>query len=222
MKNIKWAICIAITICIANKTNAQTINWASLNPKQKHIVNMNVGWDYGMVLGVGYGYQLKTKMPVILHANYSFPSGKNLVDDFKTKIGGTVQLYKIKNFRAGAKIEAVFRRYENDEVRLLNFGSEMTAIVGYYKSKWFIAGEFGFDKAISTHIKHSNIYKEYYPGAKDGWYVPTGGNFLYGLQGGYSFKRYDVNLKIGKTVSQDFKTDPMVPYYFQLGVNYRF
>ena len=102
---------------------------------------------------------------------------------------------------------------------MINFGSEFTATAGFYKNKWYAAGELSFDKAIVTHIKHSDLMKQYNPDVQSGWYIPTGGNFLYGLQGGYSFKRNDVYAKIGKTVSQDFKTTSMVPFYFQLGWN---
>ncbi len=28
---------------------------------------------------------------------------------------------------------------------------------GYYKSEWFVAGEFGFDKAIATNFKHFEL-----------------------------------------------------------------
>jgi hypothetical protein len=84
------------------------------------------------------------------------------------------------------------------------------------------AAEFGFDKAITTQVKHSALTKERFPEAKDGWYVPTGGNFFYGIQGGYSFESYDINLKIGKTVTQDLKTTAMIPFYFQLGLNRKF
>lgn len=221
MKIIKLTISIVLLSFLASHCNAQVINWASLQPKQKNIFNINTGFDRGFVLGVGYGYQLKIKFPVVAQISYSFPSGKKLTDDFKTKVAATVQLYKIKNFRFSADIEGIFRRYENSSARLLNFGSEMNAIIGYYKKSWFVAGEFGFDKAITTHFKHSDEYKSYYPGAKNGWYIPTGGNFIYGLQGGYSFKNYDITLKSGRTVEQDFKTTDMVPYYFLLGFSYK-
>lgn len=115
-----------------------------------------------------------------------------------------------------------FRQYENEYVKIASFGSEFSAMIGYYKPRWFAAGEFGFDKAIATHIKNSDIMKEMYPGSQDGWYVPTGGNFIYGVTGGYSFKYFDVYLEIGKTITQDFKTTPAVPLYAEVGVNLRF
>lgn len=87
---------------------------------------------------------------------------------------------------------------------------------------WHLAGELGFDKAITTQIKHGSLMKEYYPGIQDGWYIPTGGNFFYGIQSGIAFKNTDTCLKAGKTVTQDFKNTATLPFYFQLGVNRKF
>lgn len=202
---------------------SQNINWRGLTTEQKHIANLNIGLDYGTTIGLGYGYQLNTKIPIVLNLEFSVPFGEKLMDDFKTKIGGNIKLYEYNGITASATIQGVFRRYGNELVRLLNFGSDMSVMVGYYKPKWYTAGEVGFDKAIVTHFKHSDLYKENYPQVQDGWYEPaTGGNFYYGLQGGYSFKKSDVYLRVGKLLQEDFKTSPMLPFYSQLGYNIRF
>jgi hypothetical protein len=95
--------------------------------------------------------------------------------------------------------------------------------LGYYKPKWFVAGEVGFDKAIVTYFKHSETFKEtIFTDVKDGWYEPsTGGNFLYGIQTGYSFNKSDITLNIGMVTTQDFKTTPLIPYYLMLGYIHR-
>ncbi len=49
----------------------------------------------------------------------------------------------------------------------------------------------------------------------------TGGNFYYGIQAGFSQKKFDIYLNVGKTVSQDFKTNPTIPVYAQLGFNFK-
>ena len=36
--------------------------------------------------------------------DFSIPSGENLADDFKTKIGGYIRLYEVNNFQFSAKI----------------------------------------------------------------------------------------------------------------------
>lgn len=107
------------------------------------------------------------------------------MDDFKTKIGAQAEVLKIGGFSTTLEAYGVFRRFENDNAQLLNFGSESSAVSGYYMSKWYLAREFGFDKAIVTHIKHSDVLKNYYTEIKSGWYIPTRGNFFYGIQWGF-------------------------------------
>lgn len=217
MKNIR----LTIIFCLINISfsHAQTLNWASLQKEQRHIANTNLGLDYGITLGLSYGYQLRTKLPIVLGAEYTLPSGKNIGDDFKTKVGGQVRWVRVGGFQFSTKVQGVFRRFENNYVRLNNFGSDLSGIMGYYKPKWFLAGEVGFDKAIVTHFKHSDIMKENFA-TKDGWYNPaTGGNFYYGLQSSFSWRNHDLTLKAGKIVTQDFRTKPILPFYVQLGYN---
>jgi hypothetical protein len=217
MKNIKYFFVIVFSI-VAVASNAQTFNWNKLD--RKHIINVHVSADYGLTYGVGYNYKLRSKLPIVLNAEYSFPSGENITDDLKTKVGAQINWFHTGNLHFVTKVHGVFRRHQNDYAQLINFGSDFSGIVGYYKSKWFVAGEVGFDKAIVTHFKHSDIFKSNYPGIKDGWYEPaTGGNFYYGVQAGISRMKFDVYLKAGKLIEQDFITSPMLPIYGQLGVN---
>lgn len=202
---------------------AQTLNWSALNPAQKNLFNIETGIQYGVTGGFGYGYQLRSAKPIILYTKYSMPVGKNLFDDFKTRMGGHIKIYQIRNFIFSGKFYSVVRKYENNFARLLNFGSELSIITGYYRAKWFIAGEAGFDKAILTHFKHSKSYKALYPDVKDGWYEPaSGGNLFYGLLGGVSIKNADIYLNVGKIISQDLQTKPVLPVNIQLGLNLKF
>ncbi len=159
---------------------------------------------------------------MVLNLEYSFPSGKNISDDFKSKLGTKIRLYQLNYFQFSANISGVYRRYETDLVRMKSFGSDLSGILGYYRTKWFLAGEVGFDKAIVTNLKHSQSYREIYPDVTDGWYSPpSGGNFYYGLQAGFSFKQHDIYVKAGKIITQDFKTEPRVPFFAQIGYNFR-
>ena len=221
MKNIKILLLFILFCFQFEQSFSQTLNFNNLKNEDKHVVSVNAGLDYGLVYGAGYGYQVKSKKPIILNVEFSVPSGENLLDDFKTKIGGQIRFYKFRNFHFTAKAQGIFRRNENDYVTFQNFGCELTANIGYYKSKWFTALEFGFDKAIVTHFKHSSEYKQIYPGVQNGWYEPaTGGNFNLGLQAGYSFKRSDIFLKGGVVATQNFST-PLLPFYAQLGYTKR-
>jgi hypothetical protein len=221
MKQVNLLILIAVLSLLFRPSFAQNINWKSLQPTQKNIVNLNLGFESAAVAGIGYGYHLKTRTPIVLNIEYSMPFGDKTFDDLKTKIGGQVNLIHATSFFTTVKAYSVIRSYRNDLVRMINFGSEFAATAGVYKQKWFVAGDFGFDKAITTHLKHSALANEYTPGIKSGWYIPDGGNFIYGLQAGYTFKRNDLYAKFGKTISQDLKNLPTVPFYFQLGLSVR-
>ena len=224
MKTLIKIIIISGLILGIRSVNAQTINWASLNDGSKHIVNASFGLEYGVIYGLGYGYQINTRLfPIVVNFEYSFPSGNKIFDDLKTKIGVQIRWIEFHGFQFSTKIHGVFRRNGNNFARLINFGSDMSGIIGYYRSKLFVAGEVGFDKAIVTNFMHSKAYKDQYPGVVDGWYEPaTGGNFYYGLQSGFSFRKQDIYLRAGKILTQDFKTTPMVPIYGQLGYNIKF
>ncbi len=201
---------------------AQNVNWKRVSPENKHLVYLGAGINYGMVASAGYAYRLPIRLPVLAAAEVSIPSGNNIFDDFKSKLGGQAELWRAGHFSAAVKLYGVFRRQESDYVRLLNFGSETGAVIGFYKRKWYVATEFTFDKAITTNVKHGAVVREYNPNVQDGWYIPTGGNFLYGIQSGLSFGKNDLNVSLGKWVTQDFKTTPLIPFSVQLGYNRRF
>lgn len=222
MKRIIPVILLLTLISQSNTTNAQLLNWTTLD-STKHILNTNFGLDYSVSYGVGYGYKLNTKLPIVLNATFSMPAGENVFDDFKTKIGGQVCLLNKSSFVGSISIFGIYRKYQTQLVRLQNFGSDIKGSFGYYKTRWFTAAEVGFDKAIVTHFKHTPKFRdEIYADVVDGWYEPTtGGNFYFGLQAGYSFGKAGLTLNLGKVVSQDFKTSPLLPFYLNLGINYK-
>jgi hypothetical protein len=222
MKKIQCAFIILFALMISKTSIAQQINWRNLSDNKPHIANVFIGWDYSTVAGIGYGQKLRTTLPVVLNIEYSSPFGNNMFDDFKTKFGGQAEVLHSNNFSVTVKVYGLFRRYENDLVRVVDFGSDFSTNFGYYKTNWYIAGEVGFDKAIATQIKNSDKMKTIYPDVQDGWYVPTGGNFNFGIVSGYSINNNDLYVKIGISRTEDLKSSPTVPYYMQIGYNRRF
>lgn len=219
--NIKKVTLTITIILFSVSLTAQTTNWN--NTKQRHVLNFEAGLQQGLVYGINYGQRLRSRLPIVLFTGFSIPSGKIFFDDFKTTIGGQIKLLEYKHVSVSASAYGIFRRNQNDFVRLLNFGSDFSGLLGYYKPKWFLAASFGFDKAIVTQFKHSVIYKESFPSVVDGWYEPaTGGNFHYGIETGYCFEKIDIYLKAGKQTAQDFKTNPLLPVYSLIGVNIKF
>lgn len=215
------SILLSCLLCLP-MAGAQTINWNAAGDT-RHILTLGAGWDYSLSCHAGYAYHPRTKVPLIINAGFSMPSGKNFLDDFKTSAGAQAILLNHSSFKLGLSLNGIYRRFETPLVRLQNIGAEMKITFGYYSNRWFAAAEAGFDKAIITHFRHTALFRQnVFDGVQDGWYQPaTGGNFLYGLQAGYSFKRSDLTCRIGKITTQDFKTTPRIPYYVILGYNYK-
>lgn len=108
-------------------------------------------------------------------------------------------------------------------VRISSFGSEFSVITGYFKPTWHIAAEFGFDKSITSNLKHSDIMKDNYPNIQDGWYIPSGGNYFYGIQASKSIGRsYDISLRLGAINAQGKDENALLPNYAQIGLIKRF
>ena len=208
-----------------NKMYAQVINWQNISKQDKHLLHANAGAVYGVTAGFGYHHLIPVKkFPLWLGGELSIPAGNGLADDFKVKLGAQIRIAAFNNFQFSARVQGISRRYHNQSVTLFNFGSDFAGALGYYRKHWFLGAEVGFDKAIVTHFKHSDWYKEnIYDNVQDGWYEPaTGGNFYYGLQGSYSMKKVDLTIRAGKLLQQNFKSQPLLPFYGQFGVNFRF
>lgn len=199
---------------------AQNINWNS-NKSNQQSIYLNFGYDFGMTTQIGFAHQIKARKPILLSADYSTPKGKDLIDDFKIRIGGQVSLFEKGNIGLSAKAYGIFRRHETKLVRMANFGTELGAILGYYKSTWHIAGELGIDKSIITHLKHSKTLEEAYPSITDGWFIPSGGHFYYGVQIGKTLSnQFEISLRIGSTDAQFDDENALLPKYAQVGIVY--
>jgi len=220
----KLTAVILLVTAVAVTSYSQDVNWRSLRDDQQNLVQLKLGYDYGVTAQLGYSRSLFIIRPVLLGLDFSLPMGNDLVDDFKLRIGGQVEVFEMGGFSATLKIMSNFRRYENDLVRIASFGSDFAGVVGYYTPSWYAAGELGFDKAITSHLKHSDIMRRYvFAEIRNGWYVPTGGNWYYGIQGGKSIgESFDLSLRLGATNAQKKDEDAVLPLYAQLGLDVKF
>jgi len=218
----KLVMAISIVTALVEVGHSQNINWRSLREDQQNVVQFSVGYDFGATAQLGFGRSLTIIKPVILGLDYSFPMGSDLVDDFKVRFGAQIEIVEIDGFSATIKISSIFRRYQGELVTIESFGSDLGLLAGYYKPTWFMAGEFGFDKSITSHLRHTEIMRANFPGIQDGWYIPSGGHYYYGIQAGKTIgESVDVSLRVGATDAQGKDEDAVLPVYLQLGLGMR-
>jgi hypothetical protein len=179
------------------------------------------GLDPALVTSLGYGRVL----PLIGH-DFQFTGDAGVVAahmdtrDFRVRLGTQTSLARWRSVHLTGSATFISRGTENSIYRGFNFGADLTATLGVYRRGWFAAGEFGKDKAIVTHVTHSDWYrKNFYPGAKNGWYLDTGGTFHYGLAAGLALGRAELVGRFGWARTEDFN-ELMPPLYGSVGVGF--
>ncbi len=214
---------LAFVLAMVEAGHSQNVNWRALSEDKPNVVQLNAGYDFGTTVRAGYSRSIALIRPVVVGVDFSLPMGSDLTDDFKVNLGGQMEVLEAEGFSATIKIASIFRRYQSDLVRMVGFGSDLGVVAGYYHPSWYAAGEFGFDKAITSYLKHSDIMRDVYPAITDAWYVPTGGHFYYGIQGGASIgELIDLTVRAGATRAQFNDENAAIPFYFQFGVGTRF
>jgi hypothetical protein len=109
----------------------------------------------------------------VFSLDLSTPAGKTIFDDYKIKAGGQLRICNYKNMQLAVKINGITRRLNSEMVKALNLGVETGLSLGYYKPKWFLAAEAGYDKTVVTRLQHTHLVKENYAAVVDGWYAST-------------------------------------------------
>jgi hypothetical protein len=142
--------------------------------------------------------------------------------DFRGRAQVRTSLLHVGILRVIGSAAFIARGTENSLHRAFNFGSDFTGTAGLYRRGWFLAGEFGFDKAIITHITHSDWYRRnVYAGAQDGWYLTGGGTFHYGVTGGLTIGQAEVAVRAGLLRTEDFN-ELVTPGYATASLGFRF
>jgi hypothetical protein len=197
-------------------------NVARFEPGAQHAYT-TFGLDPAVVTSLGYGGVASVK-------GHAFQLGGEVgvavahmdARDFRVRLGARTSVARWRSLHVTGSVMAVARGTENSIYRGFGFGADVTGTAGVYRSRWFAAGEFGKDKAVITHITHSDWYRTYfYPEARDGWYLDAGGTFHYGVTSGITLGRTEVVGRFGWLKTEDFN-DVLPPMYACVGVGFSF
>jgi hypothetical protein len=189
----------------------------------RHQVYVTFGLDPALVSSVGYA-----RVVPWLDREWQFGAEVGVVAaefdmrDFRARLSARTTVVRWRSVHLVGSAAFITRGTENSIYRALNLGADVTGALGLYRRRWFVAGEFGRDKAIITHITHSDWYREhFYPDAKDGWYLDAGGTYHYGVASGMTIGRTELALRAGWQRTEDFN-DLVPPMYASLGAGVRF
>jgi hypothetical protein len=181
------------------------------------------GLDPAMVTSLGYARVIPLgDHAVQLSGEAGVVAARMDTRDFRTRLQVQTSLLQWRSLHFTGSATFITRGTENVIYRGLNMGSDFTGTVGVYRKGWFTAGEFGFDKAIITHVTHTDWYRtHYYPDAKDGWYLNAGGTFHYGVTAGLALGRAELVGRFGWVRTEDFN-DLLSPVHGSIGLGFGF
>src|SRR5262245_4265269 len=201
---------------------AQEVNLARLDDEPANRVHVRTGAEYGFVAAVGYARTVSLlERRLLLTGDVTVPWAGLDASDYRVRAGALVPIVGSRRWRLAGTVAPTVRGTENIAGRMTSVGTDLGVQGGFYARHWFVAGETGFDWAMTTHITHSDRYREtVYAGARDGWYALAGGNIRYGLQVGASFGRYDLALRAGQMVDTGGEK-PLLPFYGTLALDTR-
>ena len=181
------------------------------------------GLDPALVTSLGYG-----RVVHLFGHDFQLTGDAGLAaadmdrDDFRARLGAQTSIARWRSLHLTGSATFLTRGTENSIYRGFNFGADVTGTLGVYRRAWFAAGEFGKDKAIITHVTHTDWYRTYfYADARDGWYLDAGGTYHYGLAGGLALGRAEVVLRAGWQQTEDFN-DLQPPFRASVGVGFGF
>jgi hypothetical protein len=142
--------------------------------------------------------------------------------DFRARLHVLTSIVRWRSLHVTGSTAFIARGTDNSIYRGYNFGADLTGTLGVYRSGWFFVAEFGLDKAVITHLTHSDWYRTYfYPEAKDGWYRDPGGTFHYGLSAGFTVGRAELLVRYGQLCTEEFN-ELTPPMYATLGLGMTF
>jgi len=134
-------------------TNAQIMSTLSAGDQAAYF---NFGLDPAVLTTFGYARGFEAAFinrHVTASAELSLPVSKLDLNDYRLKIGARASVINYNSWDFSIPIHLILRGTQNWMHTATNFGADITALFGYYRDRWFVNLEFGYDSAFMTKIQ---------------------------------------------------------------------
>jgi hypothetical protein len=211
---------LILVALLATTAHADELNLANTSAERPHIITVRTGLDHAFVAEVGYDHVFALRDRVLIAGlDVALPWAELDASDFQVRFGATLPFVERGAWKLLGRLGPTLRGNDNAAARMTSLGVDLRVAGGYFRTRGFVALEAGVDWAATTHITHSDAYRqEVYPDAQDGWYRATGGTLRAGVYGGVSFGNVDAVLRVSRPFAIDFG-DQTIPLAVTLGAN---
>ena len=190
-------------------------------------VLLRAGLDPALGFTVGYGREFplaNTGRNWVLFGEFAttfatFGSNGSL----KPRAWLPIVRYKLFRFSTEGTFELGWTHNRNYNSVRLAPGVALLPGIGGDAGRWYVDGEFAYERAIANHVENTDYYREvFYEDARDGWYRGTGSRFRMGLRGGFRIDRWNVEIRLAHDRTERFNFPGGSPFAATLGAGMRF
>lgn len=225
MKMKKLILILAVLINM--QANAQDNRSGMLDTHQQAI-GIATGIDYSiMPISLNYkrGVKMaKLKYPISVGLETTIPLFDFDLNDIRVKIVTEATLLRKKNFEVRGGINPLIVNLKMQTERMTSLGADFHLFAGITNSKWNIGLTSTYNQVFSTHIKHTDKYKNnVFLDVQDGWYKNTASNIRLGIHANRTLNKFNIYIDGGLSKTGTFNNYLFVPpIYALLGLNYQF
>ena len=223
---MKRTLIISIIVAtVAFGSNAQ--ERSGLLAKGEQSVGVYTGLDYSILpvtLKYSLGYNLfNMKQPVNSGFEMTVPVNSFDMNDIRLRLTTELTLLRKKNFEIRGGFSPVFVNVKMETETMSSLGMDFHAFTGLTNDRWNTGIEVFYNQMFSTHIVHTDKYKDNIFEAEDGWYKNTAANIRIGFLLNRRIKKFDINFRAGYSGTGEFNNYLFVPnMYSTLGLIFRF
>ena len=225
MKKIKLIFLIPVLLCLQNQSSyAQVFN--ILEPGDQHVY-FGLGIDPVSSFTAGYARSFDLELidrGLTIAGDVTLPFYLLDMEHYLLKLFSRIKIINFSNWHILNRLSVLYSGTDNALYFSNNVSLDETLLIGNFVKRWHVCGEIGYTKFLYANINHNKWYKStHFSEAQNGWYSSTGGNFTFGIHGGYKFKdtiEATLRLLIRRTEKLNAIEGP--PFYGNLGVNFYF
>ena len=224
MKNT--IVSITLIIFTALQINAQ--DRSGILSAGEQSVGLATGMDYSIlpaILSYNRGMDaFNFENPINVGLEATIPMYAFDLNDIRLKIVTDITVLRKRSFEIRAGINPVFINTKLQTETMSSLGVDLHVFVGITKEKWSYGGEATYNKIFTTHIKHTDKYRDLvFADAVDGWYKNTAGNIQAGIYVNRRIKKFDLSFRTGMSKTARLNEYLLVPtFYGIMGLEYRF
>ncbi len=221
MKNL--IISLVLVVAVGQLSAQTTLN----ESPSKNRISTRFGIEPTTMLGIIYERNFDVGLKnrkLTAYGEFNSSFFRYGLDNSEIKIGGIIPIVQYGSFMVINNLGFSTGHTTNRHFESRRFAVSDEIAAGLYKTRWFVATTFEYEKIYRSHIEHTEFYRTtYYPDAKDGWYKGAGGFFQLGIEGGRTFKeKVDLHMELKFPFTEKFNAYGGAGMHLNIGVGYRF